>query len=73
MRAESLLLLPNLNHLNCRRILFRESDNLFELCPRLQVVVCTRLNYESLFALPDGVQLQDEEQRQRYLDLTDMT
>lgn len=72
MRERHLRMLPNLRVLECRRLCYRETGNLFEFCPKIQSVTCTRMNYESLYGMPEGVQVYDEDQRDRYQAYEDL-
>lgn len=71
VKESHFMLMPQLRHIHCKRICYRESANIFHFCPLLTHIVSRRVNYESLFALPSGVQVHDEEQMDRYSELAD--
>ena len=66
LRLRHLCLLLNIRELECKRICYRETGNLFEICPKIRSVICARMNYDSLYAIPAGVHVYDEGQRDRY-------
>ena len=77
MRRRQLELLPLLVHLETSgRVLYRESESVFDVCPSVRRIVCRRLNYESLYAIPgmeaseEAVVIADREQEQRYASFT---